>query len=435
MASGMTLESQTTPHRLGTSNETRIIVACGIGTALEWFDFVAYAMFAPIIARTFFPTGSELTSLLATFGAFTAGFVMRPLGALLLGNYADSSGRKAALSASILLMAVGTGLMAIIPGYSRIGIAAPLLITCARLIQGLSTGGEVGCAFSFLAEHAPPSRRGYFLSWQQASVGLFYILAGIVGFALTATLTPQQVESWGWRVPFVLGMAIAPVGFYIRSTLSESPFFTRTPVKQAHHLPVVELLTRHFRPFLVGVGLTLCWAVCSQLINYMPTYSVRDLGMSRANAFQGFLVVGTILLASPMIGRYADYVGRRRLMTGAAIGMLVLTYPLFAVVTSRSSVGFFIAAQCILSTLLLLYSAPAAAALAEQYPTSVRSSGVALSYSAATTLFGSITPLVSLLLVNATANKAAVACYLMAAAALSLVALAFMKDRTGESLS
>ena len=435
MASEMTLESQTTPHRLGTSNETRIIVACGIGTALEWFDFVAYAMFAPIIARTFFPTGNELTSLLATFGAFTAGFVMRPLGALLLGNYADSSGRKAALSASILLMALSTGLMAIIPGYSRIGIAAPLLITCARLIQGLSTGGEVGCAFSFLAEHAPPSRRAYFLSWQQASVGLFYILAGIVGFVLTATLTPQQVESWGWRVPFVLGMAIAPVGFYIRSTLSESPFFTQTSVKQAHHLPVVELLTRHFRPFVVGVGLTLCWAVCSQLINYMPTYSVRDLGMSRANAFQGFLVVGTILLASPLIGRYADYVGRRRLMTGAAIGMLVLTYPLFAVVTSRSTVGLFIAAQCILSTLLLLYSAPAAAALAEQYPTSVRSSGVALSYSAATTLFGSVTPLVSLLLVDATANKAAVAYYLMAAAALSLVALAFMKDRTGESLS
>lgn len=166
MASEMPLESHTAPHRLGTSNEMRrIIVASSIGTALEWFDFVAYAMFAPIIAQTFFPTGNELSSLLATFGAFTAGFVMRPLGALLLGHYADSSGRKAALSASILLMAVGTGLMAIIPGYSRIGIAAPLLITCARLIQGLSAGGEVGCAFrSWLSTrplvYADISRRG-----------------------------------------------------------------------------------------------------------------------------------------------------------------------------------------------------------------------------------------------------------------------------------
>lgn len=157
--------------------------------------------------------------------------------------------------------------------------------------------------------------------------------------------------------------------------------------------------------------------------------------MSRTNAFLGFLVVGIILLASPLIGRYADSVGRRTLMRGAALGMLLLPYPLFALLTSRSSVGAFIAVQCILSSLLLLYSAPAAAALAEQYPTSVRSTGVAVSYSAATTLFGSVTPLVSLLLVNATANKAAVAYYLIAAAAMNLIALAFMKDRTGESLS
>src|SRR5579871_1005924 len=188
----------------GASSETtKIVAACCIGSALEWFDFAAYAMFATSIARQFFPTGRELTSLLLSFGTFATGFLIRPVGALVLGLYADRSGRKAALTTTMFLMAAGTALIAATPGFARLGILAPVLIVAGRLIQGFSAGGEYGSAIAFLTEHAPAEKRSQFAAWQMFGIAASYVLAGVVGYGITHSLTPGQVDDWGWRVPFV----------------------------------------------------------------------------------------------------------------------------------------------------------------------------------------------------------------------------------------
>ena len=420
--------------RIASGGSARIIIACGLGNALEWFDFVAYAMFATAIAKNFFPTGNELTSLLATFATFAVGFVIRPIGAVILGNYADRAGRKAALSMTILLMALGTAMIAVAPTYATIGIAAPILIVIARLLQGLSAGGEIGGAVSFLAEHAPPSQRGFFTAWQQASVGLFYILAGIVGYTIANVLTPQQIDAWGWRIPFVCGLSIAPVGVYIRTTLAETPLFARTHADAHKTAPWTDLIRNHFRSFAVGSGVVAVWAVCSQLINFMPTYTLREFGMGNSAAFLAFILVGSVSALSPLVGTYSDRVGRRPLMIGAALGLLVLAYPLFYALTLHARLGMLIGLEVVLAILLTLYVAPASAVLAELYPTRLRSTGTGFSYSVSLTLFGGLTPMISLLLIRATGNKAALAWYLVAAALVSLVALFMFKDRTGQGL-
>ncbi len=419
------------PQRMG---GVRIVIACGLGNALEWFDFAAYAMFATAIAKNFFPTGNSVTSLLATFAAFAVGFVMRPVGAVLLGNYADKAGRKAALSASILLMALGTAITAMTPNFASIGITAPVLIVLARLLQGLSAGGEIGGAISFLTEHAPADRRGFFAAWQQASVGLFYILAGLIGYAITNYFTPNQIDNWAWRLPFFFGLIIAPIGLYIRATLAETPIFARLANTVQVPVPYSDLLRRNFRALAMGVGVVMVWTVCSQMINYMPTYTLQQLGMTNSSAFLGFFVVGAVSLLSPFVGSYSDRIGRRPLMIGAAIGLSILAYPLFHELTLHAETKTLIVVELVLAILLTLYSAPGSAVLAELYRTANRSTGIGLSYSISLTLFGGFTPMISLMLVRASGNKAALAYYLAAAALISLISLVLIKDQARQNL-
>lgn len=422
-----------TAKQSGMAINTRIIIACSLGNALEWFDFVAYAMFATVIAKLYFPTGNDLTSLLATFATFAVGFVMRPIGAVLLGSYGDRAGRKAALTATIMLMAVGTGMIAVTPTFDQIGIIAPILIVTARMIQGLSAGGEIGGAISFLLEHAPKEKRAVFSGWLQASVGFFYLLAGSVGFAIAKLFNVEQIESWGWRIPFILGLCIIPVGIYIRSRLDESPLWSKG--KREQKAPLAAIFRNHFRPLAIGAGIVIIWAVCSQTINYMPTYTQHELGMDNSTAFFGLFVVGVISLFSPLVGRLADKVGRRPIMIVAAAGMMIVPYPAFHLLTSHPVFEIFIAVQLLLVILLTFYSAPASAALAELFTTDVRSTGIALSYNSSVTLFGGFTPSIAMLLINKTGDGAALAYYLMGAAMLSLIALLYLRDRTGENLS
>jgi MHS family proline/betaine transporter-like MFS transporter len=267
----------------------RLILAPTIGNALEWLDFSAYALFAVFIAREFFPAESELASLLAVFGTFAVGFVMRPVGALVLGSYGDRAGRRAALSLTILLTALGTAIIAFTPGYATIGTAAPALIVLARMLQGLSAGGEIGGAVAFLIEHAPAGSRGRYVSWQQAGQAGAFLLAGLSGHVVTNLLTPEQVQAFGWRIPFLFGLMIAPVGFYIRWKLDETPLFDRylreRPVRQP--TPVRDLFRGHLRPLFLGVALVAVGAVCNHLANYMPTYLIRELGMKLSSAYIG----------------------------------------------------------------------------------------------------------------------------------------------------
>ena len=412
----------------------RLIFAVTLGNALEWLDFSAYALFAVFIARDFFPAESELASLLAVFGTFAVGFVMRPIGALVLGSYADRAGRRAALSLTILLMAAGTAVIAFTPGYAAIGAAAPVLIVLARLLQGLSAGGEIGGAVAFLVEHAPAGMRGRYASWQQAGQAGAFLLAGLSGHLVTNLLTPEQVQAFGWRLPFVFGLAIAPVGLYIRWKLDETPLFDRyrreKPVREA--TPVGELFRAHRRALAVGIALVAVGAVCNHLANYMPTYLIRELKMKLSSAYLGLFVFGCALSIAPLIGSWCDRVGRVPLMRAAAAGMLVLAYPSFWILNRWPGEMSLILVQSVLGLLLVVYAVPGYAVGAGLFPTRVRGTGLAIIYSVGVTVFGSLTPAVGTLLVELTGNRLAVAWWFVAAALISLAALAMLGDRGEE---
>lgn len=218
---------------ISAATRRKAIIAATIGNGLEWFDFTVYSFFAVIIAKLFFPTGNDFTSFMLTVATFGVGFFMRPVGAVVLGIYADRVGRKAALTLTIMLMAIGTAIIGLAPTYAQIGIGAPILIVIARLIQGFSAGGEVGGATAFLIEYSPDERRGYFASWQQASQGISFILGAAMGAIVTNGLSPEQIDAWGWRIPFLFGLLIGPVGMYIRSHLHEPPAFEAQKAKAA----------------------------------------------------------------------------------------------------------------------------------------------------------------------------------------------------------
>ena len=252
----------------------RLIVAATIGNIFEWFDFVVYGFFAVTIAEVFFPAGNPTVSLLITFGAFGLAYFVRPLGAIVVGGYTDRAGRKAGLLLSMALMMIGTTLMAVTPGFATIGLAAPIIITIARLLQGFSVGGEFGSAVSFLAEHGG-GRRGFSASWQFATGGLITVLASLFGLTLSSLLTHEQLVDWGWRIPYVFGMLIGPAGLYVRAKVVETPEFLEA--EKPATIPIRDVLRRHPLPVLLALGISIISNSSFYILAYSPTYGVKTL--------------------------------------------------------------------------------------------------------------------------------------------------------------
>lgn len=419
----------------------RTIVAATIGNGLEWFDFTVYSFFAVIIARLFFPTGNDITSFLLTVATFGVGFVMRPVGAIVLGVYAHRVGRKAALTLTILLMALGTAIIGLTPTYATIGPWAPALIVLARLIQGFSAGGEVGGATAFLIEHAPDHERGAYASWQQASQGISFMLGAAMGALVTNGLEPAQIDAWGWRIPFLFGLLIAPVGMYIRSQLEEPPEFEARQAErraaQVKFSPLSQVLRDHPREVVAGLGVTVLWTVCTYvLVFYMPSYAKQQLGLPLGATFESTAICGAIILVlCPLMGMLSDRVGRKRMLGTVALIIGVLAYPLFHWLNVSPTTTTLLQVQIVLGILLAAFTGPAPAVLAEQFPTDVRSTGLSLAYNFAVTIFGGFSPLIVTWLIASTGDKLAPAYYAIAAAALSFVALLFMHDRTGKAIA
>ncbi|MBQ9353567.1 MULTISPECIES: MFS transporter [unclassified Phyllobacterium] len=411
------------------------IAAATIGNGLEWFDFTVYGFFTPIIARLFFPAINDLTSILLTVGTYGVGFFMRPVGAVVLGVYADRKGRKAALTLTILMMAFGTALLGFAPTYAQAGIVGPLVIVLARLIQGFSAGGEIGGATAFLIEYAPPEKRGFYASWQQTSQALAVVLGGICGTIVTHALDPAAIDSWGWRVPFLLGLLIGPVGFYIRARVDETPVFTDSHTQKSES-PLRDALRDHPRGIASGFGVTILWTVCTYvLLFYMTTYAVKQLNIPLADAFVATTIGGLVLmLGCPIAGALSDRVGRKRLLLAAAIAIGVLIYPLFAWVNAKPDLMTLAIVQGILGLLLAAFTGPAPALLAEQFPAGLRSTGLSLAYNFAVTIFGGFAAVIVTLLIEATGTKLAPSFYVMAAALVSALTLLTMKDKTGKPI-
>jgi MHS family proline/betaine transporter-like MFS transporter len=405
---------------------TRIIVAASLGNALEWFDFLVYGYFAVAISKVFFPTGSETASLLAAFGTFSVSFLVRPLGAIVIGAYTDRSGRKAGLTLSILLMVIGTAMTALTPGYATIGLAAPLLILVARLLQGFSVGGEFGSAVTFLAEQTA-SRKGFVASWQWASTGITGALASGFGILLTSALSPEQLVEWGWRVPFLFGILIGPIGLYIRRRLDETPEYveikpTRTPVR--------DVLRDHPIECLLAMGASVISNSSAYIILYIPTYAMKELHLPQATGFVATLVGAIILgIASPFAGHLSDRFGRSGILTGMAWLFLLSTYPIFYLMVAYPSLATAILAAGWLSLVKAGYSGVLPSQLAELFPTAIRGIGVSLSFAVAVTIFGGFTPFVATWLIALTGNSLSPSFYIMFTAALSIVALVFVRLR------
>jgi MFS transporter, MHS family, proline/betaine transporter len=403
----------------------RAVIAAVIGNLLEWFDFAVYGYFALVIGKLFFPSDDETTSLLLAVATFGAGFVMRPVGAVLFGSFADTRGRKAALSVTILLMSFGTVMIGLAPTYAMAGAWAPAWIVVARLIQGLSAGGEVGGATAFLVEHAPVERRGYFASWQQASVAAALLLGSLAAAAITGILSSSELQAWGWRIPFLCGFMTGPAAWYIRSRTEEGEEFQRGAQNRTAS-PLRSTLATHRSALVAGFGVTIVWTVCTYFyLLYMPTYAVRAFGLEPAAAMLA-TGVGLIVLMvlAPVFGALSDSIGRIRLLIGFAAAILIATYPALWWLARAPSTETLMAVQVLFGILIAGFAGPAPAAMAEIYPPEIRSTGISVAYNFAVTIFGGFTPFVTTWLIARSGSALAPAWYVMFAAALSLCILA-----------
>jgi MFS transporter, MHS family, proline/betaine transporter len=422
----MTAASLAPPAGRARASLTRVIIAASIGNAMEWFDFLVYGYFAVTISKVFFPSGNETASLLLTLGTFGAAYVVRPIGAIFIGSYTDRAGRKAGLTLSILLMVIGTTMTAVMPGYATIGLAAPILILVARLLQGFSVGGEFGSAVTFLAEQTA-SRKGFVASWQWASTGITGFLASGFGILLTSILSPQQLSEWGWRVPFLFGILVGPVGLYIRRRLDETPEYVEIAPART---PVRDMVRAHPLEGLLAIGISAISNSSAYIILYIPTYAMKELHLPQATGFTATLVGAVILgIASPFAGHLSDRLGRSGILIGTAWLFLLTTFPLFFLMVAFPSLATAIFAAGWLSLVKAGYSGVLPSQLSELFPTRVRGIGVSLSFAVAVTIFGGFTPFVATSLIAMTGNSLSPSFYIMFTAAVSIIALAFVRRR------
>src|SRR5437763_3671168 len=414
-----------TPRRPALS---RMIVAAMIGNVLEWFDFVVYGFFAVTIAEVFFPAHDPSVSMLITFGAFGLAYFVRPLGAIVIGSYTDRAGRKAGLLLSIALMMFGTTLMALTPGYATIGIAAPILITLARLFQGFSVGGEFGSAVSFLTEHAG-ARRGFSASWAFATGGMITVLASIFGVTLTTVLSHEQLVDWGWRIPYVFGMLVGPAGLYIRSKLVETPEFLEA--EKPETMPISDVLRRYPVEVLLALGISIISNASFYILAYIPTYGVKTLHLPQSTGFTATLIGGLILaVGCPLAGHWSDKLSRPMMMVVACWLFVLTTYPAFYLMAAWPSLATCVIAVGWLQLVKAGYSGVLPSLLSEQFPVQTRAIGVALSFSTAVSIFGGLAPLVATWLIAATGDSLSPSYYLVFTALLSLFALMAIQWRS-----
>ncbi|MFI8480116.1 MFS transporter [Pseudomonas sp. NPDC078700] len=418
------VDSTPTPAR---HRERKVVIACSLGNALEMYDFTIYSFFAVLIGKLFFPSESTVASLLLSLSTFGVGFLMRPVGAVLIGRFADVKGRKAALSLTIGLMTLGTAMIAFSPTFEQIGVMATVILVCGRLIQGISAGGEIGTASVFLMESATASRRCEVVSWQPASQGYAALVGAGFGFALTQFLEPSALESWGWRIPFIFGLLIGPVGWYIRTRLPE----THDEQAPAQASATVSVL---WRRIALGIGLMASATIGMYLfVFYMPTYLVTALNYPQSSAMAiACLASGCIAIITPLAGRYADrFQLRKKLLVWTVALPVVLVVPAFYVLghTTQLSLAMLMVAA------LVLPSCVGAGAffslIMEGFSKENRALGTSVSYSFGVMIFGGFSPLIAASLTAAFDSSMAPAFYLVVGGVISLICLKYFPEHKG----
>ena len=401
----------------------RDFVAVVIGNGLEFYDFIAYAFFALQISHTFFPASTPGTSLLLSLATFGAGFLMRPLGAAVLGRFADIHGRRPAMLVSFTLMGIGMVGLALTPSYGSIGLAAPLLVIAWRLLQGFSVGGEVGPSLAYLVEAAPPERRGLYSSLQPMTADAAACCAGLVGLTLSSLLTPERLDVFGWRIAFLLGAAIVPVGLILRRALPET-------LTQAEPLPTADGCASSYRRVAVlGFGMLASGTVIGYVQDYFTTYAADTLGMSPQLAFAATLVSAfSMMCCDPLGGWLSDRFGRKPIMIVPWLFLAVAVFPSFWLLERLRTAGALYGACAVLGSISTLSSATIIVAITESLPPRQRSTGIALTYALAISVFGGSTQFLVAWLIQVTGNPLAPAWYMFCGVIIGLVALSQLPE-------
>lgn len=412
----------------------RAVLAAGIGNVIEWYDFAVYGYLATVIGALFFPEGSA--QLLLAFATFGVGFFMRPVGSVLLGHVGDRVGRRTALVFTVLVMGVSTTLIGVIPTYAAIGIWAPVLLVVLRLLQGLSAGGEWGGSASFMVEYARSDRRGFIGSWQQFTIVIALLLGAGVGAAVSALLSEDALYGWGWRIPFLVGFLVIPVGLYLRWRIPDTPKFRELSEQgQVERAPLVTMVRSFWPDILRAFGFTIVWTVAYYIyLTYLPTYLETEVGLSKTFSLTATMIeLAFMALLVPFAGLLSDRLGRRKVLLLVSCGLfIVLPYPLFAVMgTSPAAV---IAIVLVFAASLALFSGPGPAAIAELFSTRVRYSALSIPYNIAVALFGGFAPFIATLLIQSTGSKLAPTFYVMAAAVVSLLTIMTFRETGREAL-
>ena len=401
-----------------------VVIASVIGNGLEWFDFVSYGYFATIIARAFFPASSFL-SIMLTLATFAIGFVVRPIGGILLGAYADRHGRRRALTLLIGMMAFGTLTLGLTPSYATIGIAAPLIVIFGRIVQGISIGGEFASATALLVEYVPQNRRMLFGSFQMSAQAVGRVFAAGIGLAVIAAFAPATIHAWAWRLPFLIGALVGPFGFYIRYRMAESPEYQhlQDATPDLIKTPVRTVLSRFAIPLLCAIGLSIVGTATTYVWNnYLPVYVVRELHLPLWEDLFGVVLTSALDIFVCMLGGWlADRIGAYRMFFCLTMLTALVSYPLFAYVLAAPSFTRLLEAQLVALTLFGLLTGLAPGMLASLFPVEVRSTGMAISYNIPVTVFGGFAPLTMTWMIHATNSDLVPAIYLICAAILSIV--------------
>jgi MFS transporter, MHS family, proline/betaine transporter len=423
-------------HAPDATQSKRAVTAAVIGNVLEWYDFAVYGYVATIIAKQIFAPGDELAALLSTFAVFGVGFLARPLGGIIIGRIGDTHGRKTALIITIMLMALGTVMIGLIPSYATIGVLAPILLLVARLMQGFSAGGEWGGSTAFIVEWAPEGRRGFYGSFQQMSVVAGLLLGSGMAALFNTVLAPDAMESWGWRVLFLFGGLLGPVGMWMRRNIDETPAYRAVASETAVETPAAAPPVSPYVLALKAFGFTVLWTVSFYIfLAYMPTFTQRYVGLTRATAlWSNTAGLFLLMLAIPFFGILSDRVGRKPLLLACCIGFIVLPYPAFALMLGGASLPVVIAIQLLIGLTIALFSGPGPAAIAEIFPTRTRSTYMSTGYSLAVAIFGGFAPFIATWLIGLTGSPISPVFYVIACATVSAVVIWSLRETAFEKL-
>lgn len=414
----------TTP---ATEKKPRIktIAAITIGNGLEFYDFTIFSFFATIIGKQYFPIESPGVALLMAFATYGVGFLMRPLGSLFLGQYADRRGRKAALTLTLWLMAIGSAIFVFTPTYQSIGLAAPALIVFARLLQGFAIGGELGASTSYLMEFATKGNRGYYTSWQFFSQGLSVLMGAMVGLGLTALLSESQMYEWGWRVPFIIGLLVIPVGQYIRNTLQEQE------KNEVQHVSFWKVASNQRIALLAGILIAIGGTSANYVVlHYMANYAISQLNVGMGHGIFLGCVAGFIQICfCGLAGKVCDRFGYKKMVLITRILMLIAIYPAFLLIETFPVAPVMAAVIVLLTILLILNTVPSLVLLGTIFPKEFRATGLSFTYSISTVIFGGFAQFFCTMLIKITGNNSAPALYILICGFISLLGLLLVKEK------